>query len=147
MKIVLQRVASASVSTEDGEVARIGRGYLLLVGVMKNDTEDAADRLAKKIAAVRLFDSPEGKINDRSVADIAGEVLVVSQFTLAGSLVKGNRPDYTSSESPERAERLYEYFCERLRIEGVDSVARGVFGAHMKVDLINDGPVTLLLEK
>lgn len=147
MRILLQRVHHASVTVDGAVIGSIGRGYVLFVGVMRGDTEDAARRLASKIVKLRLFDGAEGKINDRSLLEIDGEALVVSQFTLAGDTTKGNRPDYTAAESPDQAETLYDVFREALRAEGVRHVAAGTFGAHMQVALLNDGPVTLLLEK
>lgn len=147
MRIVLQRASSASVSI-DGEIAgRIGRGYLLLFCVMRGDTSLQAQLLAEKIVKLRLFDGHDGKVNDQSVLDIGGEVLVVSQFTLAGDTKKGNRPDYTAAAGPEEAKILYEYFIKKLRELQVTKVESGEFGAMMTVQLINDGPVTLILEK
>ena len=147
MRILLQRVLRASVSVDAAVVGSIGPGYLLLVGVLKDDTEEQARWLASKVAKLRLFDGENAKVNDRSLLDIGGEALVISQFTLAGNIEKGNRPDYTAAESPQRAEALYECFQDFLRTEGVTRVAAGTFGAHMQVELVNDGPVTLLLEK
>lgn len=147
MRLLLQRVSQASVSVDGKVIGQIGRGYLLFLGVMKGDTEAQALWLSEKVSKLRLFDGDDGTINDRSVVDIAGEVLVVSQFTLAGRTEKGNRPDYTRAEEPGRARELYEFFVERLRALGIKNVATGEFGACMQVSLINDGPVTLLLER
>lgn len=147
MRLVLQRVSSASVSIDGQTVGAIGRGYVLLFCVMHGDTSLQAQLLAEKIVKLRLFDSADGKINDRSLLDIGGEVLVVSQFTLAGDTKKGNRPDYTAAAGPDDAKILYEYFLQKLRELGVAQVAGGEFGALMSVQLINDGPVTLILEK
>lgn len=147
MKVLLQRVSRASVTVEGQVVGSIGRGYLLFVGVLTGDTSDNAAFLAKKIAALRLFSGLDGKVNDRSLKDIEGEVLVVSQFTLVGQTEKGNRPDYTAAAERGIAERLYEEFADFLRSEGISTVEKGVFGAHMQVALENDGPVTLLLER
>lgn len=146
MRILLQKVTSAAVSVEGTVISSIGQGYLLFLGVLKGDMEEEGRALAEKIAKVRLFDGMDGKINDRSLLDIGGSVLVVSQFTLAGDLKKGNRPDYTAAEAPERAEHLYEQFIAHLHASGITQVETGRFGAHMQVSLNNDGPVTLLLE-
>ncbi len=147
MKLLLQKVTSASVTVDSSVVGEISKGYLLLLGVMEGDGEEQAERLAEKVVNLRLFDGEGGKINDQSLLDIGGEALVVSQFTLAGSLKKGNRPDYTAAADPESAEKLYEYFMEKLKSLGVSKVEAGEFGARMQVKLINDGPVTLCLEK
>lgn len=147
MRIVLQRVTSAKVTVEDRTVSSIGTGYLLLLCVLQGDTEEQGNALAAKIVNVRLFPGLDGKINDRSILETKGDILVVSQFTLAGSLQKGNRPDYTAAADPQLAQTLYEKFMASLRELGVHFVAGGVFGAHMSVELTNDGPVTLLLER
>ena len=147
MRIVLQRVKEASVSIDDQTVGEIGRGYVLLLCVMQGDTSLQAQWLAEKIVKLRLFDSPGGKVNDQSVLDIGGQILVISQFTLAGDTQKGNRPDYTAAAGPEEAKVLYEYFMKKLREAGVAKVESGRFGAMMAVRLANDGPVTLILEK
>jgi D-aminoacyl-tRNA deacylase len=145
MRALLQKVSSASVSVDGEVIGSIGHGYLLFIGVLKGDTEKEADALAAKIVKLRLFDNTDGKINDLSLLDAAGEVLVVSQFTLAGSTEKGNRPDYTGAAAPDVARILYERFIAALRDAGVKSVETGEFGAHMQVSLVNDGPVTLVL--
>ena len=133
MRAVVQRVSEAAVRA-DGEIAaRIGPGLLVLLGVARGDTAEQADRLAAKVLKLRVFD-------DRSVADAGGEVLCVSQFTLYGDTRKGNRPSYTEAAPGEEAEPLYERVCEALGAQ------RGVFGAHMAVSLVNDGPVTLMIE-
>lgn len=155
MRIVLQKVSSASVSVDGKMIGAIEAGYVLFVGVLKGDTAEQADRLAEKIVKLRLFDgeigaaeelTPTRKINDRSLLDVHGGALVISQFTLAGETKKGNRPDYTAAESPAEANELYERFIETLRRAGVEKVETGSFGAHMDVSLVNDGPVTLLLD-
>lgn len=146
MRVVLQRVVGASVRVDDREIGQIRRGYVLLLGVMKGDTEAEGEWLAQKIVNLRLFEGDDGKINDRSLLDIGGDVLVVSQFTLAADTKKGNRPDYTAAEAPERAKELYDQFCGQMAALNV-RVATGEFGAHMAVELTNDGPVTLLLER
>ncbi|MFH1444258.1 MAG: D-aminoacyl-tRNA deacylase [Candidatus Peregrinibacteria bacterium] len=147
MRLVLQRVSQASVSVDDQTVGSIGRGYVILLCVMKGDTSLHAQWLAEKLVKLRLFESHEGKVNDRSLLDIGGEVLVVSQFTLAGDIAKGNRPDYMAAAGPDEAKILYEYFMKKLQELRVHKVEGGVFGAMMSVQLTNDGPVTLILEK
>jgi len=146
MRFVLQRVSRASVSVEGKTIGEIGRGYLVLLCVMQGDTEQEADKMAEKAASVRLFEGEGGKVNDRSLLDVGGGALVVSQFTLAGDLRKGRRPDYTAAAGPAEAEKLYTYFIQKMRSLGVPRVEGGSFGAHMQVDLVNDGPVTLLLD-
>ena len=145
MKAVIQRVSEASVTVDGAVVGEIGRGFLVLLGVMDGDTEADADVLAGKVARLRVFTDENDKMN-LSVTDVGGAVLCVSQFTLCADVKKGNRPSFTPSAPPEEAERLYEYFTRRLRDEGVSSVERGVFGADMKVRLLNDGPVTILFD-
>lgn len=147
MKLVLQKVTQASVTVDGEVIGQIGKGYLLFLGVLHGDTAAQAELLAEKIVKLRLFDGENGKINDQSILDTEGEILVVSQFTLAGKFEKGNRPDYTQAEDPKSAKKLYEYFMEKLRQLGVNTVESGEFGAYMDVSLQNDGPVTLLLEK
>lgn len=132
----------------DGQsVGVASKGYMLLVGVMAGDTEANARALAEKIVKLRLFNGEDGKINDRSILDCGGDILVVSQFTLAGRVEKGNRPDYTQAAAPAEANLLYECFIEMLREFGVKKVESGKFGAHMMVSLVNDGPVTLIMER
>lgn len=147
MKVVLQKVTQASVSVENDVIGQIDRGYVLLFGVLNGDTAAQAQLLAEKIVKLRLFTSSNGKINDQSILDIHGGILVISQFTLAGDTEKGNRPSYVKAASPDTAEKLYEYFIKKLQELGVANVQNGKFGAHMKVALVNDGPVTLVLEK
>ncbi len=147
MRIVLQRVLSASVSVDESVIGSIGKGYLLFVGVMEGDIDEQARSLAQKIVQLRLFEGENGKINDKNILDIGGGILVVSQFTLAGRTEKGNRPDYTQAMKPAEAERLYDLFIDVLKENAVQTIASGSFGAHMEVELINDGPVTLVLEK
>jgi D-tyrosyl-tRNA(Tyr) deacylase len=144
MRAVLQRVSRASVEVEGSIVGRVGLGWLTLVGVAKGDTEDDADRLADKVAALRAFPDEAGKMN-RSVADAGGGVLVVSQFTLLADCRAGRRPSFTDAAEPAEAERLYLRFADRLRSLGLP-VETGVFRADMKVELVNDGPVTFLLD-
>ncbi|MDE6679327.1 MAG: D-tyrosyl-tRNA(Tyr) deacylase [Ruminococcus sp.] len=144
MKIVLQRVTHASV-TVDGEVTgKIDKGYLLLFGVGKEDSEDDCRRLADKIINLRIFSDDNDKIN-LSLKDVSGSILVVPQFTLYADCRKGNRPNFIQAGSPDYANSLFEYFTEYLRIKG-QHVETGVFGADMKVELLNDGPFTVILE-
>jgi len=147
VRAVIQRVAEARVYVGDGGqriVGQIGPGLLILLGVSKDDNEANANALADKIKNLRLFEDDQGKMN-RSVSDIGGELLVVSQFTLYGDCRKGNRPSFTAAAPPVEAERLYIYFSQRLRDGGL-TVANGQFQAHMRVALVNDGPVTFVLE-
>jgi D-aminoacyl-tRNA deacylase len=138
MRALVQRVSRAAVDVDGERVAEIGPGLLVLLGVTHEDTEADADRLADKVRALRIFPDADGRMNEPLGDD--REVLCVSQFTLYGDARKGNRPAYVAAAPPERAEPLYERFCDRL------GARRGVFGAHMDVELVNDGPVTLLLE-
>ncbi|HLF69193.1 MAG TPA: D-aminoacyl-tRNA deacylase [Gaiellaceae bacterium] len=144
MRAVVQRVRDASVRVGSEEVAVTGPGLVVLLGVAQGDGELEPERLAGKIARLRIFENEEGRF-DRSLLDVGGEALVVSQFTLIADTAKGNRPSFTAAASPEVAEPLYERFCEALEREGV-RVARGVFGARMQVALVNDGPVTIVLD-
>ena len=137
MRALVQRVSSATVSVDGQTVAEIGPGLLVLLGVTHNDTAETADRLADKVRNLRVFPDADGRMNE-PLGD--REVLCVSQFTLYGDARKGNRPSYVAAAPPDRAEPLYERFCERL------GAKRGVFGALMAVELVNDGPVSLLLE-
>lgn len=141
---MLQRVFRASVSVDGGVVGSCGAGFLALLGVAAGDAGEDADRLARKVAALRVFENEQGKF-DRSLVEVGGEALVVSQFTLFADTRKGNRPSFTSAAPPEQAEPLVERFSEALRREGVP-VETGVFGARMQVELVNDGPVTIVLD-
>lgn len=143
MKAVLQRVREAWVSVDGREIARIGKGLLVLVGVEKGDTEAAAVQLAGKVALLRIFEDDQGKMN-LSVQAVGGELLVVSQFTLAADLAKGTRPSFDPAEEPEKARRLIHHFTQQLQAAGLP-VREGQFAARMEVGLINDGPVTFLL--
>jgi len=145
MKAVIQRVGFASVTVDQVPVARIPHGILVLLGVEKGDDEARADWLAEKIAGLRIFSDADGKMN-RSVAEVGGEVLVVSQFTLAGNCSKGKRPSFDTAAPPEEGKRLYEYFVDAVRLLGLP-VQTGIFQADMKVHLVNDGPVTFILER
>ena len=144
MRVLVQRVARASVSVEGREVAAVGRGLLALVGVTHGDTAEAARKLAAKVVRLRVFEDAAGLMN-LALGDVGGEVLAVSQFTLYADTRRGNRPSFTDAAPPEQGEELYLAYAEALRAEGV-RVATGAFGAHMRVSLVNDGPVTILLE-
>jgi D-aminoacyl-tRNA deacylase len=146
LRVVLQRVKSASVAVEDEMISEVGPGLLLFVGVAVSDREAEADWLAEKLAGLRIFNDEEGKMN-LSVRDVGGEVLAVSQFTLLADTKKGKRPSFVGAAPPEEAEPLFDYLCERLRAAGVVSVKTGSFGAMMSVALVNDGPVTIVLER
>jgi D-tyrosyl-tRNA(Tyr) deacylase len=144
LKAVIQRVGAASVEVDSKTAGQIGKGILVLLGVEKGDKERDAAWLAEKIANLRIFEDENGKMN-LSVREIGGELLAVSQFTLAGNCAKGRRPSFDSAAPPEEANRLYEFFVERLRELGLP-VETGVFQAMMQVSLVNDGPVTFILE-
>ena len=146
MRIVLQRVSRASVSVGGELVSEIGPGLLLLVGVAKGDGEAEADWLAEKVAGLRVLADEGGKMN-RSIRDTGGEVLAVSQFTLLADTRKGKRPSFVGAAPPEAASPLFDHFCEGLRVAGVAAVETGSFGAMMDVALVNDGPVTIVLER
>jgi D-aminoacyl-tRNA deacylase len=146
VRIVLQRVKNASVKVEDDRISEIGPGLLLLVGVARGDGKPEADWLAQKVVGLRVMGDAEGKMN-LSVRDVGGEILAVSQFTLLADTRKGKRPSFVYAAPPEEAEPLFDYFCERLREAGVASVKTGSFGAMMDVELVNDGPVTIVLER
>ena len=145
MRALIQRVTQANVSVEGKEVSAISAGLLVLVGVQKGDTPSDAEYMARKTAALRIFEDAAGKMN-LSVKDKGGQALVVSQFTLAGDTSRGNRPGFDGAAKPEDAKPLYEYYCDCLYKQGVP-VATGIFQADMQVALINDGPVTFMLEK
>jgi D-tyrosyl-tRNA(Tyr) deacylase len=144
MRAVCQRVTRAHVAVAAETVGAIERGLLVLLGVARGDDEASAERLAGKVARLRIFEDDDGRFA-RSVLDIGGAALVVSQFTLIADTSKGNRPSFTDAAAPEQAERLYDHFCAALNREGAP-VERGVFGARMAVELVNDGPVTIVLE-
>jgi len=144
MKAVAQRVSGARVRVGEETAGEIGPGLCVLLGVARGDDVASAARLAGKVARLRVFENEEGRF-DRSLLDTGGEALVVSQFTLIADTAKGNRPSFSGAAPPEEAEPLYEAFCEALRELGVE-VATGVFGARMALELVNDGPVTIVLE-
>lgn len=144
MKAVIQRVTRASV-TVDGEITgEIGKGFLVLLGVMQGDTEEEMKLLAKKVAEIRIFEDENEKMN-LSLDKVDGEVLVVSQFTLCADVSHGRRPSFINSAPPAAANELYEKFCDELRKLGVKKVAQGIFAADMAVELVNDGPVTIIM--
>ena len=144
MRVVLQRVKHASVHVDGQETGSIGQGFLILLGVSDTDDESIADKMADKICKLRIFEDENGKTNC-SLKDVDGELLLVSQFTLYASCRKGNRPSFTQAGDPKKAEELYEYIIKECNKE-IDVVQTGIFGAHMEVALINDGPFTVVLE-
>ena len=143
MKIVIQRVSSAKVKKKKKIVGKIDKGFLVLLGITESDTEENADYLVKKLCNLRVFQDENDKMN-LSIKDVCGELLIVSQFTLYADCSHGNRPSFINSAKPEIAEPLYEYFVKQCK-QYVDNVQTGVFGAHMKVELVNDGPVTITI--
>lgn len=145
MKILVQKVLNASVTVNKQLVSQINQGFLLFIGVEKGDTQTQADFLTKKIANLRIFEDENNKMN-LSIQDVKGEILAVSQFTLAADLSRGNRPGFESAARPEEAKQLYEYFVEQLQTYNLP-VQTGIFQADMKVALVNDGPCTFILEK
>lgn len=145
MKAVIQRVTHASVKVDGETVGSCGQGFLILLGVMAGDDEKEADKLVNKTVNLRIFEDENGKMNLSSL-DIGGEMLVVSQFTLCADCTHGRRPSFTPSAPPDEANRLYEYFVRRLKENGISHVETGIFGADMKVELLNDGPVTIILD-
>lgn len=144
MKIVLQRVSSAKVEVAENTVGSIKTGFLVLFGAGENDTKADADRLAKKVCALRIFEDENGKIN-RSLSDVNGSLLVISQFTLYADCSHGNRPSFMNAMKPDEASELYDYFCEQCK-KYVPIVEKGIFGEDMKVSLVNEGPFTITLE-
>ena len=146
MRFVLQCVSQASCTVEGRVTGAIERGYLILAGIADSDTEETADRMLKKVAGLRIFPDENGKTN-LSLAEIGGSILLISQFTLYADCRKGNRPSFVKAGKPEHAERLYRYLLERCRREGIGkAVEEGVFGADMKIALVNEGPFTLVLD-
>lgn len=145
MKAVLQRVINSSVSIDGKVHGSVDKGFMILLGFVKDDTKEDADKLIKKIPYLRVFEDENGKMN-LSCLDVGGEILVISQFTLCADCSHGRRPSFTNSAPPNEAESLYEYFADELKKAGISKVETGVFGADMKVSLINDGPVTIVLD-
>ena len=145
MKAVLQRVLRARLTVEGKTISETGKGYVIFLGVGKGDTEANADYFIKKIPSLRIFEDETGKIN-RSIKDTGGEILLVSQFTLFANSSHGNRPDFLAAETPERAEELYRHVAIGLEKSGI-TVKLGIFGADMKIEQVNDGPFTIILEK
>ncbi len=145
MKLVIQRVKNASVEVEEKIVGKIEKGFLVLIGVKAGDTKEQADYLVKKVCNLRVFSDENDKMN-LSLKDVEGQLLIVSQFTLYGNCNDGNRPSFIEAARPEEAIPLYNYFCDECVKRGFD-VQKGVFGADMKVQLLNDGPVTIVIEK
>lgn len=143
MRIVIQRTERASVSVDGKTVGKIGKGFLVLLGVGAEDTEPDCERLAKKLIGLRIFEDENGKTN-LSLKDVSGSLLIISQFTLCADCRKGNRPNFLQAKEPKEAERLYEYFCGLCERE--IHVEKGIFGAEMRVELVNDGPFTIVLE-
>lgn len=145
MKLLVQRVKNAKVTVENEVVGEIDKGFLVLCGITHSDTKETADYLVKKLCSLRVFEDENNKMN-LSIKDINGELLIVSQFTLYADCTSGNRPSFTNAAKPDTANELYEYFLEQCKAQNV-KVEKGIFGAHMEVLLVNDGPVTILLEK
>lgn len=145
MKIVIQRVTNAQVEVDKKVVGKIGKGFLVLLGVTHEDTKENADYLVKKLCKLRVFSDENDKMN-LSLKDVNGELLIVSQFTLYANCKDGNRPSFVEAAKPEQANELYEYFCRECKKNDI-KVEKGIFGADMKVSLLNDGPVTIVIEK
>lgn len=146
MKIVVQRVKGANVEVDGNIVGKIDKGFLVLLGVTHNDTKENADYLVKKLCKLRVFTDENGKMN-LDLKKVNGKLLIVSQFTLYANCSDGNRPSFTEAAKPKQAEELYEYFCNKCKEEYGIEVEKGIFGADMKVSLLNDGPVTIIIEK
>ncbi len=144
MKFVIQRVLESSVKVDGQIIGQIGKGFMVLIGVGQDDTKETADKMVKKMVGLRIFEDENGKTN-LSLADVNGELLLISQFTLYANCKKGNRPSFTESGAPDLAEDLYEYIIGKCK-ECVPVVEQGSFGADMKVSLINDGPFTIVLD-
>ena len=144
MKLVIQRVTHASVTVDNNVIGKIGKGYMVLIGVSDTDSKEIADKMLDKMIKLRIFEDENGKTN-LSLADVGGELLLISQFTLYANCKKGNRPSFIEAGSPDHANALYEYIIEKCK-ERVDVVEQGEFGAEMKVELLNDGPFTVILD-
>ena len=145
MRLVIQKVKNAKVDIDGKTVSSIGKGLLVLLGVTHEDTKETVDYLVKKLCKLRVFEDENGKMN-LSIKDVEGKLLIVSQFTLYADCSRGNRPSFVDAAKPDFANELYEYFCEKCKGEQIE-VQKGIFGADMKVSLLNDGPVTIILEK
>jgi D-tyrosyl-tRNA(Tyr) deacylase len=145
MKAVIQRVLDANLKVDGKLISEIGKGYVIFLGVQKGDTTENADYFIKKIPPLRIFEDENGKIN-KSIVDVGGEILLVSQFTLFADTSHGNRPSFLDAELPEHANELYEYVCKGIASTGI-VVKKGVFGADMKIQQVNDGPFTVIIEK
>lgn len=145
MKLVVQRVKQAEVKVKGNSVGKIEKGFLILLGVTHEDAKENVDKLVKKVCGLRVFEDQNGKMN-LSIKDIGGELLIVSQFTLYADTKKGNRPSFVKAAAPEKANELYEYFISECKKNGI-KVETGEFGAHMEVSLVNDGPVTIIIEE
>lgn len=145
MKLVVQRVKKAEVKVDGSIIGKIDKGFLVLIGIKVGDTKEQADYLVKKLCNLRVFSDENDKMN-LSIKDVKGKLLIVSQFTLYGDCSQGNRPSFIEAARPEEANPLYEYFCNQCELNNIE-VQKGIFGADMKVELINDGPVTIIIEK
>lgn len=145
MKLVVQRVKKAEVKVDGNIIGKIDKGFLVLIGIKVGDTKEQADYLVKKLCNLRVFSDENDKMN-LSIKDVKGKLLIVSQFTLYGDCSQGNRPSFIEAARPEEANPLYEYFCNQCELNNIE-VQKGIFGANMKVELINDGPVTIIIEK
>ena len=145
MKLVVQRVKKAEVKVDGSIIGEIDKGFLVLIGIKVGDTKEQADYLVKKLCNLRVFSDENDKMN-LSIKDVKGKLLIVSQFTLYGDCSQGNRPSFIEAARPEEANPLYEYFCNQCELNNIE-VQKGIFGADMKVELINDGPVTIIIEK
>lgn len=145
MKLVVQRVKKAEVKVDGNIIGKIDKGFLVLIGIKVGDTKEQADYLVKKLCNLRVFSDENDKMN-LSIKDVKGKLLIVSQFTLYGDCSQGNRPSFIGAARPEEANPLYEYFCNQCELNNIE-VQKGIFGADMKVELINDGPVTIIIEK
>ena len=146
MKLIIQKVKKAKVEVKNNVVGQIDKGYMVLLGVKKGDTEKEADYLAKKLCNLRIFEDDNGKMN-LSIKDVNGELLIISQFTLYGNTKEGNRPSFIEVEEPEKANELYKNFLIKCKEKCIEKVEQGMFGEHMEVSLINDGPNTIIMEK
>lgn len=145
MKLVVQRVKEAKVEVDNEIVGKIEKGFLVLIGITHTDTKENADYLVKKLCNLRVFSDEEGKMN-KSLKDVSGKMLLISQFTLYSNCSQGNRPSFIEAARPEQANELYDYFCEECRKKDIE-VEKGIFGTDMQVTLLNDGPVTIIIEK